>query len=379
MRFCNYYLLEALQSGGMAEIWAARSLRPDRPSEVVALKRILPHLWEDKDATAMFRDEAELMATLAHPNICHVSDYGTCDGRAFMAMELIHGQDLRAIARRARDETIRPPQPFVAFIALRMAEALEAVHTHRNARGKPLRIVHRDVSPQNILVSYDGVPKLIDFGIATSTQRRSTTETGMVKGNFRFLAPEQIDGGDSVDGRADIYSLGVTLYETLVGHSPYRADTEAVLLARIISGIHEPIDARGLDLSPRLVRIIERAMAHDPKARYPTAGALAADLRHYLGSLGARVDEQSASRYLRKLFDSEAALADQKLAEYARMKVPRGTPPPNHQEERPATRSTPRRRPTRPTRPTADDRRPTRNPMEEEDTAVTRRPRSPED
>lgn len=376
MRFCNYYLLEALQSGGMAEIWAARSLRPDRPSEVVALKRILPHLWEDRDATAMFRDEAELMATLAHPNICHVSDFGTCDGRAFMAMELIRGQDLRAIARRARDETIRPPQPFVAFVALRMAEALEAVHNHRNARGKPLRIVHRDVSPQNILISYDGVPKLIDFGIATSTQRRSNTESGMVKGNFRFLAPEQIDGGDTLDGRADIYSLGVTLYETLVGHSPYRADTEAVLLARIISGIREPIDAAGLDLSPQIVRIIERSMAHNPRSRYPTAGAMAADLAHYLDTLGTTIDEHSAARYVRKLFKAEAELADKKLTEYTRMKLPRAAAGPKPQADEPTVRSSPRRRTTR---PAVTDRRPTRNPMDDEDTAVTRRPRSPED
>lgn len=322
MSFCEYFLIEPLSSGGMAEIWAARSLRPTRSTEIFAVKRILPHLSDDAEFARMFRDEARITSSLLHPNICRVYDDGECNGRLYMAMEFINGKDLRSLIRRAADHGRRMPPHIAALIVLRIAEALDVAHRHRDDMGRNQNIVHRDVSPQNIVVSYDGQPKLIDFGIAVRERRLSNTRVGVVKGNFAYLAPEQVEGATTIDGRADVYSLGVVLYEALTGSSPYVADNDAAMLMKMVSGQKTPISAHGVEIPSRLTQIVEQAMATKRDERYGESGAMAAELSGYLMSLPLPVTERSVAAYVRREFAEDYAKDMARVAGFMELELP---------------------------------------------------------
>ena len=219
--FGDYLLLGRLSHGGMAEVFLGKSLRPGEGDKLFAIKRTLPDLARDRDFATMFIDEASIARDLKHPNICSIQDQGEFEDQLYIVMEFIHGKDLKVVQHRSRSRQEPLPLRYIAFIVARIAAALDYAHHKTNAHGEPEGIVHRDVSPQNILVSYTGVPKLIDFGIAKAKSRIAKTQVGILKGKLAYMSPEQATGKD-IDYRTDIFALGVVLYELVTGRDAFR-------------------------------------------------------------------------------------------------------------------------------------------------------------
>jgi len=319
--FGGYHLLGRLAAGGMAEVFLGKSLPPDRDEQLLAIKKMLPRLSEDPNFVSMFIDEARIAAGLSHPNICRITDQGHHDNQLFIAMEFIHGKDLRVLKRRARKRGEAIPARIVAYTLAKIAEALDFAHNKCNDDGQPENIVHRDVSPQNILLSYDGIPKLIDFGVAKAKHRLAQTRVGVVKGKFAYMSPEQATGQD-LDARTDIFALGVVLYELLTGRLPFKGGSDLSTLKRIARAEFIPPNDVNKQIPSRLTAIIEKALQRDPAARYPTAAALAGDLHRHLADERREVTESLLSSYLRRLF------RDDYIREMARIKAFLETVPP---------------------------------------------------
>ncbi len=214
VRFGKYLLLERLSIGGMAEVFLAKTFGIEGFAKLVAIKRILPAMADDADFVQMFIDEAKIAGQLSHPNICQIYELGRIDGAYFIAMDYVRGKDALQLISRFRRLRCRMPLAMAAFIAARACEALDHAHRRADAQGRPLNIIHRDVSPQNILVSYAGEVKLIDFGIAKAVSRSAHTQAGVLKGKFGYMSPEQVRG-EPLDRRSDpappIGLLGDTL------------------------------------------------------------------------------------------------------------------------------------------------------------------------
>src|SRR5262249_41816754 len=207
-RFGQYEILERIAAGGMAELYKAKRTGVEGFQKIVAIKKILPHLADDEAFVTMFADEAKLAAQLNHPNIIHIYDLGKIQaGGYFIAMEYVDGRDLRAIETSASELGVPFPVPLAVYVASKVASALDYAHRRRDAESNDLNIVHRDVSPQNILISYEGDIKLCDFGIAKATSKASRTQSGALKGKIQYMSPEQA-WGKPIDRRSDLFSLG---------------------------------------------------------------------------------------------------------------------------------------------------------------------------
>src|SRR6185436_7162337 len=232
-RLGSYEIIRTLAQGGMAQLFLARAVGPEGFEKIVVLKRILPHHAEDPKLVRSFLDEAKLVATLDHPHFAHVYDMGTLDGSYFFTMEYVHGPDVHAILKRCR----RAGQPLAiehaVLIARDVASALHYAHERRGADGARLHIVHRDVSPSNIIVSYDGVPKLVDFGIAKAARNPLRTQTGTLKGKISYMSPEQARGL-RLDRRSDVFSLGVVLWELIADSALHKGTNDLAVLDRIM-------------------------------------------------------------------------------------------------------------------------------------------------
>ncbi|HEY8431255.1 MAG TPA: protein kinase, partial [Sandaracinaceae bacterium] len=233
-RFGPYEIVGRLAIGGMAEILLAREDAEGAGSRHLVVKRILPEYEREPAFVEMFLDEARVMMRLKHPNVCHVYKFGQQDGTHFIAMEWVHGASLGKLIRRARKMGGIPVAIACKIIAL-IAEALDHAHTAKDDDGNPLGIVHRDVTPDNVMISYDGAVKLLDFGIAKADARAHKTQAGVVKGKFAYMAPEQCRA-KPLDHRVDVFALGVCLYEALTGQPLYRRETEFETMEAIVRG-----------------------------------------------------------------------------------------------------------------------------------------------
>lgn len=283
-RYGQYELLEKFAEGGAAEVFFARLRGHEGFTRELAIKRLLPGYGEREELVAMFLDEARLAASLLHPNIVQVFDLGEIDGSYFMAMELVDGPHLgRLFSHSLRIERPLSPQ-FCAWILSRAAEGLHYAHERLDPlTGESLAIVHRDISPHNILVSRYGDVKLSDFGIARATMHRSVTRIGVVKGKSGYLSPEQLRG-EAFDRRADIFSLGIVLYELLTGQRLYREPSAARSRQRIIGEEPLPPSVLKSDVDPVLGDIALRALRKDPRHRYQTAAEFGDALQAWLGA-----------------------------------------------------------------------------------------------
>ena len=317
----DYYLLGRLAAGGMAEVYLGKSLTPKESGQLLAIKRMLPRLSEDLTFVSMFMDEARIASSLSHPNICRLFDEGQHENQLYLAMEFIHGKDLRVVRRRSRKRGEPVPFRIVAFVAAKIAEALEYAHTLTDDADQPQSIVHRDVSPQNILLSYDGSPKLIDFGIAKAKDRLVQTRVGVVKGKFTYMSPEQATGMP-LDHRADIFSLGVVLYELLTGQLPFKGSSDLSTLKRIARAECAPPRELNDTIPARLASVVTRAMSREPDDRYATAGEMAIDLHRHLADERRELTESVLSSYMRRLF------RDDYIGEMARIKAFNAVVPP---------------------------------------------------
>jgi serine/threonine-protein kinase len=304
--FGRYVLLQKLATGGMAELFLARSLGEWGFRKTCVIKRVLPHLAANRAFVEMFLDEARLAAQLNHPGIVQIFDLGRNGDDYYLAMEYLAGEDVEALIRRAATRARPVPAPIAARIVASAADALHFAHQLRTEGGRPLSLVHRDISPMNLMVTYQGVTKILDFGIALAAQRLQTTEAGVIKGTAAYMSPEQARGSP-VDRRSDIWSLGVCLHELLCGGPLFPRGAAAVTGVAVLQmAIPLPSAARP-ELPPELDEIVGRALERDPSRRYATADALARDLRAFLTRQAADGGEPSLAQYLRELFGEERA------------------------------------------------------------------------
>lgn len=299
----RYKLLARLGQGGMAEVYlAAWEVAPfvHRP---VVVKRLHPHFNEDPRLVQMFLDEARLLTQLDHPHIVKTFEAGVIDGRCCIAMEYLEGQPLQRVLRRANERGGMAPHVAVS-IAICVLDGLHYSHETKDAEGKPLEIVHRDVSPQNVFVSNDGQVKVLDFGIAKANSQEGRTATGIVKGKVGYIAPEQARA-EHVDRRADIWSAGVVLWEALTGARLFKADTDAATLGLTLQGQIPSAGSRRVGIPEELEGVLTRALQRDPALRYQTAGAMRKDLEGWLARAGFSRDARVIAGLMKDLFTSE--------------------------------------------------------------------------
>lgn len=304
----RYKLLDRIAVGGTAEVFRALSIADSGIETPVVIKRVLPQMAGDERFRKLFAEEAGLAAALSHPNIVRVLDHGDLGDTCYIALERIDGKDLGSLLNAVRQSSAQlpVPAPLAAMIAAEVGEALQFIHHHTSAEGLPLQIIHRDVSPQNILVSYRGDVKLTDFGIAKSVIRREHTVDGTLRGKLQYMAPEQANSDHTVDHRADLFALGCVLYEMLQGYSPLRGATDIETLDRVRecrfvlppNHVGAPMALRSI-----LVRLLQR----DRRLRYPTASDLVADLRSYLVQSDPAPSRQTLAEWVQLWGDSPAS------------------------------------------------------------------------
>ena len=302
--FGKYLLVERLAQGGMAEVFRAVYQGAAGFEKQVAVKRILPVFDGARDFVAMFVDEARIASSLTHVNVVQVSDFGELDGSYYLAMELVDGVDLGRLREAVSRGGLRVPVPIIAFIIAEAARGLAYAHEKRGSDGAPLGIVHRDVSPQNVLVSYAGEVKIADFGIAKATGKLHKTESGAVMGKIRYMSPEQING-EPLDGRSDLFALGVIFWEMLVGAPLWNGDNPGAVSDQVKNGKVEPPSRRGRDVPAEIDRIVLKALARGRDARYARAADLARELSSWLAQAAPSLTREDVGAFLGEVIPRE--------------------------------------------------------------------------
>ena len=310
--FGRYELLIEMGQGGMATLYLGRIRGPESFEKLLAVKKIHDHLANEEQFVRMFLDEAKIAALIHHPNVATIFDLGQADGSYYIAMEYIHGQNLTDILKQAVREPSRLPWPFVASIIADAASGLHAAHELLNPEGRPLNVVHRDVSPQNILVSYDGHVKIVDFGVAYAAEKLSQTTTGTLKGKVSYMSPEQTRG-ESVDRRSDIFSLGIVLYECLLKRRLFKRGNEAATLLAIRDAVVPPLRRAHPELPVALEQIVTKALAKDVSVRYQTAQDLADDLEQLLVDQRERVRRSDIASMMERFFHDRRAIKEEQI------------------------------------------------------------------
>ncbi len=296
--FGKYVLMERIAIGGMAEIFRAR-LRSGG-AEDICIKRILPHYSEDDAFVNMFIDEASIAAKLQHENIVQIYDFDTVEGCYYIAMELINGRDLKqTLEMCAERQTIIPP-PVVMVITQGLARSLQYAHT-KEVNGEPLNIVHRDVSPHNVMLSFEGDIKLTDFGIAKAASRLTTTRAGTVKGKCAYMSPEQARG-KTLDGRSDIFSVGILMYEMLTGQRLFTGESDFDILTKVLKEPITPPSQILPGLDPEIDRICMKALERDRDLRYGSCAALDRDAEAWIKRQVGPARNAGLDRFLKALF-----------------------------------------------------------------------------
>ncbi len=303
VRFGKYLLLDKIAVGGMAELYRAKIIGVQGFEKLIAVKRILPHLTTEDELIKSFIDEAKLAALLNHPNIVQIYDFGHMESSYFLAMEYLIGKDLRFIAKRSKERDLPLGLEHALFIASRVCSALEYAHNLKDFQGKPLHLVHRDISPQNVFITYDGQVKIVDFGIAKAATQSTMTQVGMIKGKVAYMSPEQAVG-KAIDHRSDIFAAGTVLYEMLTGNRMLEGDT-LTILTRLREGQYVPPGDAIKDLPPKLKSILERALAKDLEDRYQSSADMLADLEECMYDLSLRPSARGLSLCMKDLFEEE--------------------------------------------------------------------------
>lgn len=315
VKFDDYYLIERVAVGGMAEVFKGISYSSEGVERLTALKRVLPHIAEDKEFIEMFIDEAEIAAQLQHPNIGQVFHLGQSEGKYFIAMEFISGQDLRSLYDQARERQEHLDLGWCVYMIREVCEALDYAHRKRDAQQRPLHLIHRDVSPQNILMSYDGSVKLIDFGIAKANGKINQTQVGILKGKFSYMSPEQARGLQ-LDARSDLFALAVVLYEMVTLERCFYGQSDFSTIERV----------RNLEyLSPRKIRrdipsvlekIIAKGLAKDPNERYQSAADFQEALNRYLNKYAPQFSRSQAHAHMKRLFSLDMRREQEALTQF---------------------------------------------------------------
>ena len=277
----RYALYGEIAAGGMATVHFGRLLGPVGFSRTVAIKRLHPQFAKDPEFVSMFLDEARLAARIRHPNVVPTLDVVATQGELFLVMDYVQGESLSRLIRAARERQQRIPVRYVATIITGALHGLHAAHEAKNERGEPLRIVHRDISPQNVLVGSDGVSRVLDFGVAKAAGRMQTTREGQLKGKLAYMAPEQIGG--EVTRQTDVYAAAIVLWEALTAQRLLSGDNEGQILAKVLNGEHMPPSALAPELPPELDAVVLKGLARSPAHRWATAREFAIALEKCIG------------------------------------------------------------------------------------------------
>lgn len=306
----RYRLCYELATGGMATVFLASVEGPAGFEKLAAVKRIHPHMAKTSSFVAMFLDEAKIASRISHANVCTVFDFGVTDGSYFIAMEYLVGETLARVMKRLyelKDPELLAALPGVATrIIADLSEGLNAAHELRDSKGNFLGVVHRDVSPQNLFVTYDGVCKVVDFGVVMARERVQHTIGGQLKGKYAYLSPEQV-GGANIDRRADVWGLGVVLWELLTLKRLFKRPTEAATLMEVLRGHVAPPSKVRRGVPPEFDAIVAKAMHRDVESRYPTARELGRDLLRVQTQIGDPVGLAEVAEWMGALFVEERA------------------------------------------------------------------------
>jgi serine/threonine-protein kinase len=301
-RIGKYRIIALLGQGGMASVFLSVVPGPMGVNKLLVVKVLRDELSQDQDFLAMFVNEARLAARLNHANVVQTYEVGVEDDQHFLAMDYLDGQPLHAVLRKASRGGV-PLDVHVRILA-EMLAGLHYAHTLADFDGTPLQVVHRDVSPQNVFITYDGHVKVVDFGIAKAVGATSTTQSGVFKGKLAYVAPEQA-GGDTVDARADLFSVGVMLWEAIAGRRFVQSDTQTAMLGRRLAGKEPRIREVVPDVDPELSDICDRAMAHRPEDRFSSAQEFHDALEGFLGRFSRRVGPREVGQFVAGLFVDE--------------------------------------------------------------------------
>ena len=302
-KFAGYDVLGRLALGGMAEILLTRHANTEGDHRFLVVKRILPHFEQDNDFVQMFLDEARIGMQLKHPNICQFHQFGADEGSHFIVMEWVNGVPLGRLIRKAR-KSGGVGLPVAIRIGVDVARALHYAHIANDEHGEPFNIVHRDVSPHNVMIGYTGAVKLLDFGIAKADHRAHKTQAGVVKGKFAYMAPEQCTAGQT-DHRLDIFALGVCLFEALTGRSLYRRQTEAATMRAVIMDPVPSLKERLPDVADELDQILQKALAKEAGDRFATAEEFANELERFGKSTQQFATQREVADFVKKVFPEE--------------------------------------------------------------------------
>ena len=294
----RYLLVRQLAVGGMAEVWLARQTGIAGFEKLVVLKRIHPHLANDPDFVRMFLDEARTAGDLRHANVVSVTDVGADAGTYFIVMEYLHGRDLSQVAQRCLFRGEKVPAVHALQVVSEAALGLDYAHHKHDLRGQAQQIVHRDVSPQNVFVTFDGGTKLLDFGIASASSRTTQTEAGVVKGKFGYMSPEQVDGA-TPDPRSDQFSLAIVLYELLTGKPLFTRKSETETFRAVSDCKVDPLPS---ELSPELNAVVLKALSKDPAQRFDSCAAFAQALMLLLETGGTPHSAVRVGAWLKTIF-----------------------------------------------------------------------------
>jgi len=327
--FGKYVLLEKLATGGMAEVFLARGTGAGGIGKFFAVKRILPQFADSPEFIDMFRDEAKIAINLSHSNIVSIHEFGVEKGQFFLVMDYVEGRNLRQILNKLKKSGLRLSTDQITYLIKEVSAGLEYAHRCLDgSTGRPLNITHRDMSPQNIMVSFEGETKIVDFGIAKAESQLDTTRAGTLKGKFGYMSPEQADG-QPVDSRTDIFSLGIVLWELLANDRLFVANNEVNTLRKIRDCQIPSLRKINPNLHSELERIVLKSLARDRNLRYQTAAALHKDLSRFLNRQFPDFNAQDFSRFIKEIFADEIMGIRKRLLDYAKINL---TPSENFNE-----------------------------------------------
>ena len=302
--FGRYFLIDKIAVGGMAEVFKAKSFSHGGFEKLLVIKRILQHLSDNDEFVDMFIDEAKISVELQHPNIVQIYDFGRIQENFFIAMECVEGKDVKDILRKLAERRKLLPTEYAVYIAHEICKGLDYAHKRTDMQGAPLGIIHRDVSPSNILVSYGGEVKVADFGIAKAQISAYNTKGGILKGKFEYMSPEQASGQD-LTHQADIFATGIILHEMLTGRRLFKTDSDVKTLEKIKAGDVQPPSSLNPAVPNRLDQIVMRALATDKSVRFEDARALQTALLEFMYPATPDLTRENLGHFLTELFSAE--------------------------------------------------------------------------
>ncbi|MEK6680833.1 MAG: serine/threonine-protein kinase [Nitrospirota bacterium] len=312
--FGKYYLTEKIATGGMAELYRAKRIGVAGFEKLLVIKKILPHLSHHEEFVSMFINEAKIAAQLTHPNIVQIFDLGKIENSYYIAMEYVWGKDLKAVLKKGRERKLPVSIEHVAQIISKACGALDYAHKKKDLKGNELNLIHRDVSPQNILISYEGDVKIVDFGIAKAASTTSDTRTGVLKGKIAYMSPEQA-WGKPIDRRSDIFSLGVVFYELLTGEMLFKGDTDLNTLEKVRDAHVAPPTKFNKEVPKEIEDILLRALAKDAEKRYQSTADMQGDLETFMHANKTSPGTLNIQNYMHTLFKDEIAAEAKSLEE----------------------------------------------------------------